>query len=144
MELVERSIPVPAAPRHRDLIRHIESATALKLRAGEVPLRLAIAAIDDHKYLCEIGCLVGAKGEAAESTSIFAFRQRHVASAGDFNTVFIVPTGIGAEVGGHAGDATPAAQLLASCCDQLITHPNVVNASDINELPANALYVEGS
>ncbi|MCZ6820872.1 MAG: DUF3326 domain-containing protein, partial [Calditrichaeota bacterium] len=34
--------------------------------------------------------------------------------------------------------------LLASCCDQLITHPNVVNASDINELPANAHYVEGS
>ena len=144
MELVERSIVVPAAPRHRDLIRHIESATALKLRVGEVPLRLAIAAIDDHKYLCEIGCLVGAEGEAAESTSIFSFRQRQVASAGDFNAVLIVPTGIGAEVGGHAGDATPAAQLLASCCDQLITHPNVVNASDINELPANALYVEGS
>jgi len=29
-------------------------------------------------------------------------------------------------------------------CDCLITHPNVVNASDINELPDNALYVEGS
>mgnify|MGYP001818188575 CR=1 FL=1 len=26
----------------------------------------------------------------------------------------------------------------------MITHPNVVNASDINELPENALYVEGS
>ncbi|MCG8507719.1 MAG: DUF3326 domain-containing protein, partial [Rhodospirillales bacterium] len=50
----------------------------------------------------------------------------------------------GAEVGGHAGDATPAAQLLASCCDGLVTNPNVVNASDVNEMPANALYVEGS
>jgi hypothetical protein len=36
------------------------------------------------------------------------------------------------------------AQLLAQLCDTLITHPNVVNASDINEMPANALYVEGS
>jgi hypothetical protein len=36
------------------------------------------------------------------------------------------------------------AQLLASVCDNLILHPNVVNASDINEMPANALYVEGS
>jgi len=26
----------------------------------------------------------------------------------------------------------------------LVTHPNVVNASDINEIPANASYVEGS
>lgn len=58
--------------------------------------------------------------------------------------VMIVPTGIGAEIGGHAGDATPAAKLLAACCDTLITHPNVLNASDINEMPENCLYVEGS
>ena len=60
------------------------------------------------------------------------------------NVVFIVPTGIGAEIGGHAGDATPAAKLIASVCDKLFTHPNVVNASDINEMTDNILYVEGS
>jgi len=60
------------------------------------------------------------------------------------NTVFIVPTGIGAEIGGHAGDAMPAANLIASISNLMITHPNVYNASDINEIPANALYVEGS
>lgn len=58
--------------------------------------------------------------------------------------VFIVPTGIGAEIGGHAGDAMPAANLIASVSDIMITHPNVYNASDINEMPGNALYVEGS
>ena len=58
--------------------------------------------------------------------------------------VMIIPTGIGCEIGGHAGDATPAARLIGSCCDKLILHPNVVNASDINEMPENALYVEGS
>lgn len=60
------------------------------------------------------------------------------------NIVMIVPTGIGCEIGGHAGDATPAARLLGACCDKIILHPNVVNASDINEMPENALYVEGS
>ncbi len=60
------------------------------------------------------------------------------------NVVMIIPTGIGCAIGGHAGDATPAAKLLASCCDKLILHPNVVNASDINEMPPNSLYVEGS
>ncbi len=60
------------------------------------------------------------------------------------NGIFIVPTGIGAEIGGHAGDATPAAKLIASICDTLIVHPNVVNASDINEMSENMLYVEGS
>lgn len=58
--------------------------------------------------------------------------------------VHLVPTGIGAEIGGHAGDATPTATLLASVCDTLVTHPNVVNASDVIDLPNNALYVEGS
>lgn len=60
------------------------------------------------------------------------------------SVVFIVPTGLGAEIGGHAGDATPAAKLIASVCDTLISHPNVFNASEINEMPENALYVEGS
>lgn len=60
------------------------------------------------------------------------------------NIVLIVPTGIGAEIGGHAGDANPVAKLIGKCCDKLITHPNVVNASDINEMTENTLYVEGS
>ena len=58
--------------------------------------------------------------------------------------VLIIPTGIGAEIGGHAGDGSAAAKLIASVCDTLILHPNVVNASDINEMPENCLYVEGS
>jgi len=59
------------------------------------------------------------------------------------NTVMIIPTGIGCSIGGHAGDANPAAKLLGSVCDNLILHPNVVNAADINEMPENAWYVEG-
>ncbi|MGD9212267.1 MAG: DUF3326 domain-containing protein [Desulfobacteraceae bacterium] len=60
------------------------------------------------------------------------------------NVVMIIPTGVGCEIGGHAGDATPVAKLLGKCCDKLILHPNVVNASNINEMPENSLYVEGS
>ena len=58
--------------------------------------------------------------------------------------VLIIPTGLQAEIGGHAGDANPVAKLFGECCDTLITHPNVVNASDINEMTDNTLYVEGS
>ena len=60
------------------------------------------------------------------------------------NIVFIVPTGVGAEIGGHSGDATPAARLIGSVCDRIILHPNVVNAADINEMPPNSLYVDGN
>ena len=75
---------------------------------------------------------------------MFDLQPRQDEGASAFNAVLVVPTGIGAEIGGHAGDATPVARLLASACDTLITHPNVVNASDLNEMPANGLYVEGS
>lgn len=60
------------------------------------------------------------------------------------NGVLIIPTGIGCEIGGHAGDANPVVKLIASVCDKLIVNPNAVNASDINEMPDNCLYVEGS
>ncbi len=58
--------------------------------------------------------------------------------------ILIIPTGIRCEIGGHSGDANPVAKLIGSTCNELILHPNVVNASDINEMPNNALYVEGS
>ncbi|HDZ01878.1 MAG TPA: DUF3326 domain-containing protein [Nitrospirae bacterium] len=32
--------------------------------------------------------------------------------------------------------------FIAGGCDTLITHPNVVNASDVNELPENGLYLD--
>jgi len=41
---------------------------------------------------------------------------------------------------GHAGDATPVSRLLASICDNLITHPN----SDINEMTESTLDAEGN
>lgn len=60
-----------------------------------------------------------------------------------FSVALLIPTGLGATLGGHAGDAGSVARLMASVCDTLITHPNVVNASDINEMTDNTLYVEG-
>lgn len=58
--------------------------------------------------------------------------------------ISIVPTGIGCEVGGYAGDAGPATQLLAKTVDHLLVNPNAVNASDFAALPENLLYTEGA
>jgi hypothetical protein len=60
-----------------------------------------------------------------------------------FLVAMVVPTGVGAAQGGFGGDATPWLNLLASCCDGLITHPNVANAAQFQKLPQNAWYVEG-
>ena len=42
----------------------------------------------------------------------------------------VVPTGVGCNLGGYAGDAAPSTNLLALTADYLITNPNAVNASD--------------
>ena len=55
----------------------------------------------------------------------------------------IVPTGIGARIGGFAGDANPACKLLAKASDLLITHPNVVNGAMMTDIPDNVCVVEG-
>ena len=60
-----------------------------------------------------------------------------------FHTVMIVPTGVGASIGGYAGDALPAARMLAEISTRLITHPNVLNGAMLYWPLRNALYVEG-
>lgn len=60
-----------------------------------------------------------------------------------FTVVLIVPTGIGAAVGGFAGDAIPVARAFAAGCDRLITHPNVLNGAQLYWPAENILYVEG-
>ena len=58
-------------------------------------------------------------------------------------TIFIIPTGIGCEIGGFSGDALPAAKLLASASGCLITHPNVMNGGSLSEKHNDIFYVEG-
>uniref|UniRef100_A0A1D1XQD7 Putative lipoprotein syc1174_c n=1 Tax=Anthurium amnicola TaxID=1678845 RepID=A0A1D1XQD7_9ARAE len=60
-----------------------------------------------------------------------------------YTSVMIVPTGVGAAIGGYAGDALPVARALASVVDCLISHPNVMNAAMLYWPMPNALYVEG-
>ena len=58
-------------------------------------------------------------------------------------TLLIVPTGVGAAIGGYAGDAIPVARAIAAVSDRLITHPNVLNGAQLYWHLGNALYVEG-
>lgn len=57
--------------------------------------------------------------------------------------MMIVPTGVGAAIGGFAGDALPVARSVSSVVDCLITHPNVLNAAMLYWPMPNVLYVEG-
>ena len=60
-----------------------------------------------------------------------------------FTVVLIIPTGVGAAIGGYAGDALPIAKAIAKVSDRLITHPNVLNGAQLYWPLENTYYVEG-
>ena len=55
---------------------------------------------------------------------------------------FIVPTGIGASIGGYVGDASHVARMFTKEFN-VIVNPNVVNAACFSGITDNMLYVEG-
>ena len=146
MHLFEESLRIQSAPHHRGMLAHISALVDAHMQEkSAIPIRLVVTNSDERSYDCEIGAIAGKLPPGCEQpSSIFRFVRRRLENVDRFNVVHLVPTGIGAEIGGHAGDAAPTAKLLASVCDTLITHPNVVNASDIIEISDNTLYVEGS
>lgn len=54
----------------------------------------------------------------------------------------VVPTGIGASIGGYAGDASLTAKMFAKDFNVLV-NPNVVNAACFSGISDNMLYTEG-
>lgn len=60
-----------------------------------------------------------------------------------YTAILIIPTGVGAAIGGYAGDALPVARVISQVCDRLITHPNVLNGASLYWNLPNTLYVEG-
>lgn len=144
LQIREEQVRVPILPNHVGLLDHLRRTVMRQVKEDLAPIRLAVTRTGDS-YECEISLVAGlGEAERIKTSSMFEFAKRGPENTSSFNAVLLVPTGIGSTIGGHAGDATPVARLIGSVCDTVITHPNVVNASDVNDLPENGLYVEGS
>lgn len=70
-------------------------------------------------------------------------RNRALINTHKNTAIMIVPTGIGATIGGYAGDASKYAQKIAEQTP-LIVNPNIVNAAVFSGITENMYYVEGS
>lgn len=149
MRLVEREFDI-ASPRFGDIsdsyLYVLAAESASKCGMDDNVVRFTITESDANRLHCEIGVIEWGPHAAPSlfPENPFNFRKRRHECVDQFNAALVIPTGVGAEFGGHAGDGGAVARLVASACDNLITHPNVVNACDYNEIPENALYVEGS
>lgn len=145
MLLNEKEILIPTIKNHVGLLKYLSGKVTENLVSDEIPVRFVITGTDTKGYRCELGIFSDAGDfQISPKNSIFSFKKRQFENIEQFNAVLLIPTGIGAEIGGHSGDGGPVSRLLAASCDNLIIHPNVVNAADINEQSENTLYVEGS
>jgi hypothetical protein len=104
---------------------------------GKSALRWYVSQITDSEIVVEATFF---DGEVFDSAETAADRRHH---PGKSVVVSIIPTGIGCELGGYAGDAAPATNLLAAAGDYLVTNPNAVNASNFISMADNVLYTEG-
>jgi len=145
MLLIEKEIEIAKQQAGGSLIELMGQCVRNSLQLSEYPVRFVVSETRRDKFKCELGVLSGhSEYSPAKDNTIFRLEKRPYEKTYKIKEVLLIPTGIGAEVGGHSGDGGPLTRLLAASCDNLITHPNVVNAADINELPENALFVEGS
>ncbi|MEA5554197.1 DUF3326 domain-containing protein [Anabaena cylindrica UHCC 0172] len=116
-------------------------------RIGELglpgtPIRLILTAVRENKLVFESSFLETDRKPVWPS--LLNIRPRQISSAKPFVAVSIIPTGVRAEIGGFAGDATPSVNLLAKACDYLVVNPNSVTASDLYYASDNVLYLEGN
>ena len=137
--VLEQHCTIPTIPGDPGLLAHFQRHCRTHIAPDWIPIRFVVTSTDTTSYNCEFATLSAATAGAHQPAhSIFQFRQRRLTATSRFAVALVIPTGIGAELGGHAGDAGPAARLLAEVSDTLLLHPNVVNASDLNEMPPNA------
>jgi hypothetical protein len=119
-----------------DVIGSESIAGVIERLVGRNALRWYIAQMNDQEIVVEATFFDGEtiEPEKVEDRSWYP---------GKTAAVSIIPTGIGCELGGYAGDAAPATNLLAAGVDYLVTNPNAVNASNFISMAENVLYTEG-
>lgn len=108
----------------------------LQAKFGGNILRWYISKVVGDRLHVEMTLLEGTRPQEEKSPGLSFYSGKNV-------VLSIIPTGVGCDYGGYAGDAAPVTALLASCTDYLITNPNAVNASDFIFMPDNILYTEG-
>src|SRR5215207_1037245 len=114
----EQSFKIPLIKGHKGLLHYFAHYFEKHEFFKDIPLRFVITKTDDSFYHCEIGSLSFTSTIAERyDESIFQLRKRKVENTSSFNAMLLIPTGIGTEIGGHAGDAGPVARLIGSACD---------------------------
>jgi hypothetical protein len=139
-QLYTKDFEVECSPQRRTWKKISQEIAKLPLPG--IPIRLILTNVKENTLTFESSFIDTDKQPVWSSLLDINIRKR--VSTKPFVAVNIIPTGVRAEIGGFAGDATPSTNLLASACDYLLTNPNAVTASDLYFAQNNVLYLEGN
>ena len=120
-EFVEVPIPQGASP-----LSHVAEWLTAKRSEGYSALRWGLVGLDDSVATVEV-CFQPDVPPVTSRTD----------SAGAYGVVpnapvaLVVPTGVGASIGGYIGDAGAVSRAFETAADLVITHPNVLNGADL-------------
>ncbi|MFX0142247.1 MAG: DUF3326 domain-containing protein, partial [Candidatus Hodarchaeota archaeon] len=122
------------------LCKYIKAKTEPK----EIIVRIVLCDIKKNTLIFQYSSIFSEKKNYGHTILDFDPPKETFNRGKNFTVLNLIPTGVGAEIGGFAGDATPVTNLLASVCDYLITNPNSVTASDLYFARQNIIYLEGN
>ena len=139
-QVYTKDFEIQCPPKERSW-KHISQQIAALPLPG-VPIRLILTKVEGDTLTFESSFIDTDRQPVWPS--LLNINPRQQVSNQPFVVASIIPTGVRAEIGGFAGDATPSTNLLASACDYLVTNPNAVTASDVYFAQDNVLYLEGN
>src|SRR3954452_21517518 len=117
MKVSSQQITVRQLFNGRSPLATLKDATDLAFGPDVTPLRVAVTSKTRAGHQCEIEAVEPRIcGSADADARVFHYRHRRLASTNAFNAVMLIPAGVDCTIGAHAGDATPAARLLANVC----------------------------
>jgi hypothetical protein len=108
-----------------------------QLSIGHAVLRWGLVGVNGSSVILEVCRITAASAANAQPRSSGGGSGRVPCSV-----ALVIPTGVGASIGGHIGDGGPIAKVLEHATDFVITHPNVVNGADFYGAE-RSLYVDG-
>jgi len=124
-------------PRRTGSILDVVSQELRLSHVDSPVIRWGILADDGQQVTVEIAVL-GRAYARAPLTQLPGHRP-----PGDIHVAIVIPTGVGAAIGGFIGDAGPVVKAFGAISDSVIVHPNVVNGSALYGGSKQSLYVDG-
>src|SRR5947207_15893467 len=101
MLVSELEIVIPVSAQQTAFPNDVEAAVRSQLPAGFQPILFVVVESDLNRWRCEIGGISASSSQLLNQVDeIFNFNNRKIVRNDKFNAVVLVPTGIGAEVGG--------------------------------------------